>query len=215
MTQPASAEERILRFLKFRGPQAAEEIARHLGISVPGARKHLAGMVERRLLSTFDESAGVGRPRRFWTLAETANARFPDTHAVLTVELIAAMRKLFGREGLDRLIGERERQMLSRYGEALSGLSEPEQRIDRLAQLRSAEGYMAEWSRHGRGGWLLVENHCPICAAARACQDFCRSELDVFRAALGPDLAVERAEHLLGGSRRCAYRIFPSPVTAP
>jgi predicted ArsR family transcriptional regulator len=54
---------------------------------------------------------------------------------------------------------------------------------------------------------LLVENHCPICAAARACQNFCRSELDVFRRVLGPDVQVERVEHQLAGARRCAYRI--------
>lgn len=207
MSRPA--EERILRFLKFRGPQTAEEIARHLDISIPGARKHLVGMLDRELLVTFDESAGVGRPRRFWGLAEAANSRFPDTHAILTVELIGAMRQLFGREGLDGLIAERERQTLARYREAMADLDSPEDRIDRLAQLRSAEGYMAEWRRDGHGGWLLVENHCPICAAARACQDFCRSELQVFRAVLGDDLAVERCEHLLGGSRRCAYRILP------
>ncbi len=212
MSHAGSAEDRILRFLKFRGPQTADDVARHLGISIPGVRKHLVGMLERNLLTSFDESAGVGRPRRFWALAEAANARFPDTHAVLTVELIAAMRALFGRQGLDDLIGERERQTLARYREALAGIADHEGRIDRLAQLRHAEGYMAEWSRDGERGWLLVENHCPICAAARACQNFCRSELDVFRAALGPGLSVERAEHLLGGSRRCTYRIALSPV---
>ena len=29
----------------------------------------------------------------------------------------------------------------------------------------------------------------------------------VFRAALGPSVTVERAEHILAGARRCAYRI--------
>ena len=72
--------------------------------------------------------------------------------------------------------------------------------------LRSAEGYMAELQRD-QAGFLLVENHCPICVAAKACQGFCRSELQLFRAALGPAVAVERSEHLVAGARRCAYRI--------
>jgi predicted ArsR family transcriptional regulator len=198
--------------LKLGGPLTASEVARRLAMTVPGARKHLAGMRDRGLLQTFDESVGVGRPRRFWSLAQAADSRFPDTHAVLTVELIAAMRKLFGRDGLDRLIGERESQTLGRYRDAMIELHDPESRVERLAQLRSAEGYMAEWSRDGHGGWLLVENHCPICAAARSCQDFCRSELEVFRAALGAGVEIERAEHMLSGSRRCAYRILPVPV---
>jgi predicted ArsR family transcriptional regulator len=54
-----------------------------------------------------------------------------------------------------------------------------------------------------------VENHCPICAAARACQGFCRSELALFEMLLAPARVV-RVEHLLEGARRCAYRITPA-----
>jgi predicted ArsR family transcriptional regulator len=57
------------------------------------------------------------------------------------------------------------------------------------------------------GGFLLVENHCPVCAAARTCQGLCASELEVFRRVLGPDVTVERSDHILAGARRCAYRV--------
>lgn len=207
MPAPASSEERILRFLKFRGPQTAETVSHHLGVSVPGARKHLLAMRQGGLIDHFDEAGAVGRPRRFWSLTERAQARFPDTHAVLTVEMIGAIRSVFGADGLDRLIAERERETLQRYRAALSGAADLGRRVARLAALRDEEGYMAEWSRLDDGAWLLVENHCPICAAARACQNFCRSEIEVFRAALGPGVGVERAEHLLAGGRRCTYRI--------
>ena len=207
MQAPASSEERILRFIKFRGPQTAETVSRHLGVSVPGARKHLVAMLEGDLLDHFDEAGAVGRPRRYWALTEKAQARFPDAHAVLTVEMIASIRSVFGADGLDRLIGARERLTLDRYRAALTGTDGLEERVERLAALSDEEGFMAEWSRLDDGAFLLVENHCPICAAARACQNFCRSELDIFRAALGPGAVVERAEHMLSGSRRCAYRI--------
>lgn len=209
MPAGASSEERILRFLKFRGPQTAEAVSRRLDISVPGARKHLAAMLEGGLVSHFDEAGAVGRPRRHWRLTPKAQARFPDSHAVLTVEMIGSIRAVFGADGLDRLIAERERQTLARYRAALAGAPDLAGQVERLAELRDEEGYMAEWSRLGDGAFLLVENHCPICVAARACQNFCRSELETFRAALGPGAAVERAEHLLAGSRRCAYRIAP------
>ena len=77
------------------------------------------------------------------------------------------------------------------------------------AALRAAEGYMAKWSREDDGTYLLVENHCPICAAAAACQGFCRAELALFRTALGECVTVERTDHILAGARRCAYRISP------
>jgi len=87
---------------------------------------------------------------------------------------------------------------------AAGGLGE---RVARLADLRSAEGYMADWEPDGEGGYVLSENHCPICAAATACQNFCRAELAVFRDVLGPGATVERTDHIVMGARRCAYRI--------
>ena len=77
------------------------------------------------------------------------------------------------------------------------------------ARIRREEGYMAEWTRAEDGALLLVENHCPICAAARTCQGLCRDELSLFREILGDDVEVERTEHLLSGARRCAYRVAP------
>jgi predicted ArsR family transcriptional regulator len=56
---------------------------------------------------------------------------------------------------------------------------------------------------------LLLEHHCPICDAASACQGLCRAELDLFRETLGGDVEVTRAQHVLSGDLRCAYRVSP------
>ena len=85
------------------------------------------------------------------------------------------------------------------------------ERAKLLAEQRAEEGYMADVKRQSDGSLLLVENHCPICVAARACQGFCRSELNLFREVLGSDAKVEREEHILAGARRCAYRITAKP----
>jgi hypothetical protein len=67
---------------------------------------------------------------------------------------------------------------------------------------------MAEWKQEG-DDYLLIENHCPICAAATECQGFCRSELEIFSEALGREVSIERSEHIIAGARRCLYRIQP------
>jgi predicted ArsR family transcriptional regulator len=76
-----------------------------------------------------------------------------------------------------------------------------------LADIRSREGYMASCSKQADGTFLLVEDHCPICAAAATCQALCRSELAIFRKVLGHGIVVERVDHVLAGARRCAYRV--------
>ncbi|AHC45613.1 putative transcriptional regulator [Achromobacter xylosoxidans NBRC 15126 = ATCC 27061] len=66
---------------------------------------------------------------------------------------------------------------------------------------------MAEYEELDDGSLLFIENHCPICAAATACQGFCRAELAVFEQVL--QARVERVEHILKQARRCAYTIRP------
>lgn len=207
---PASSE-RILLSLKARGPQSTQVLATQLGISLPGMRKHLTALARDGLVESGFVSAGVGRPKRVWSLTGAAGARFPDTHAFLTVELLGAARAAFGEAGIERLISHREADARRRYQAALADCARLEDKLARLARLRSDEGYMAETSRDADGAHLLVENHCPICAAARACQGFCRSELALFAAVLGPDVRIERTDHILAGARRCAYRVTTAP----
>lgn len=204
-----ASENRILRLLKFRGEQSTAAIARAIEVTAPGARKHLAALLERSLLRFEDRPGRVGRPERYWFLTPAAQALFPDSHAVLTVEMIESVRALFGDEGLDRLIDARERTMLDRYGAALAAAPDQAGRIRALADLRTSEGYMAEATPLPDGAWLLAENHCPICAAATACKGFCRSELALFSQLLGDAVTVERTDYILTGARRCAYRITP------
>ncbi|MDQ0462538.1 putative ArsR family transcriptional regulator [Caulobacter ginsengisoli] len=163
------------------------------------------------LVEHVSEKAGVGRPGQVWSLTGAGHARFPDSHAQMTLELIAAARSAFGEEGLDRLIAARETASAQSYGEQLTA-PDLEARLEQLALARAREGYMAKVEPHPDGGWLLIENHCPICAAARACQGFCRSELALFRLMLGDGVSIERTDHILAGARRCAYRVQPAAI---
>lgn len=198
--------DQLLYQLKSRGPQAAATLAAACAITPMGAHKQLQSLREQGLVDSHDEVDGPGRPKRQWSLTAAGHARFPDRHADLAVQLIRHAAAALGAGAVDRLIAERERELQARYAAALAGLSSLGARVRRLAALRAEEGYMASAEKHGRD-WLLVEDHCPICAAAAACQGFCRSELEQFRHALGPGVSVERVEHLLAGARRCAYRV--------
>lgn len=211
-----SPADQILLMLKTLGPQETLPLAERLGVSRQAALQTLERLAAEGLVAATTERRGVGRPRSRWSLTGKAQARFPDTHAQLTVELLAAIRAEFGEAGVERLIARRERDAEAAYATALASARGLEDRLARLAALRTAEGYMADWSWLEDGAYLLVENHCPICAAASACQGFCRAELDLFRHALGEDVSVERTDHILAGARRCAYRITvrAPPVSA-
>jgi predicted ArsR family transcriptional regulator len=205
---PKSAAERFLLLLKMRGPQPASVLAKELGMTGEGARLQLVKLQEERLVQSTTAAKGVGRPTVLYELTVAGNACFPNTHAELTVQLLEGISGVLGPEALDALIANREQWTTQRYTEAMQDAPNLEERLTRLAQIRSAEGYMAEW-QPGESGYLFVENHCPICAAAQTCQGFCRAELNTFSQVLGEQVQVERTSHILAGARRCAYLVRP------
>jgi predicted ArsR family transcriptional regulator len=200
------AADRFLVFLKTRGPQTAASLGKAAGVTAEAARQQLVRLASDGLVVAAAKPRGVGRPTQMWGLTEAGNARFPDGHAELTAQLIGTIRTQLGEDVLDRLIALRTAESKANYAAALEGTTGLGERVARLAEARTQEGYMAE-SRAEGDGYLLVENHCPICVAATACQGFCRAELDTFRAVLGPEASVERTEHIIQGDRRCAYRV--------
>lgn len=201
--------ERILFRLKTVGPQSTASLADSLGLTTEAVRQQVQKLQEANLIAGEAERAGgAGRPRQVWALTAAGHARFPDTHAQLAVDLIGSMRQLFGDAGVERLIDARREDNRQAYLSHLKGARTIGERVQRLAEIRQREGYMAS-ARADGADWLLMEDHCPICAAARACQGFCRAELLLFQDVLGPDVQVVREQHLLAGARRCSYRISP------
>ncbi|WP_295748898.1 metalloregulator ArsR/SmtB family transcription factor [Undibacterium sp.] len=199
--------ERVLYLLKTRGPQTAQEIAEILELTSMGARRQLEAWQEKGILSCEDAAEKIGRPTRRWQLTAEGHARFPDRHGDLTVQIIAQVRSLFGEAGLEKLISAREQDTEAQYVAALAKANNLKARVKALSAARNAEGYMAHMEIQDDGNLHLIEDHCPICAAAQSCQQFCRSELAVFQRVLGPQCSVERIEHLQAGARRCVYLV--------
>jgi predicted ArsR family transcriptional regulator len=197
----------ILFQLKSLGDAQAETLARRLRISVQAVRQRLERLLAEQLVEFADQPKGRGRPRRMWSLTTQAASLFPDTHAQLTVDLISSIRAELGETALTRLLDRRAQEVTATYRKKLDREPDVGGKLRALAEARSAEGYMARLDEQSDGTYLLVEDHCPICAAATICQGFCSVELKVFRNLLGPEWQIERQDHLLAGARRCTYQI--------
>jgi len=201
------SQDRILFHLKTRGPQTAADVGLRLEMTPAGARQHLVGLETSGLVEGAEQRQGRGRPKKYWRLTPRGHARFPDRHSELTLDMLRSIRGLFGERGLEKLIAHRERTCIDTYRKDIAKRPSLRQKLAALVKIRGHEGYMASFSQQDARTFLLVENHCPICAAAAACQGLCRSELAIFRAVLGDKVSVERIDHMLAGARRCAYRI--------
>ncbi|QLE84435.1 MULTISPECIES: helix-turn-helix transcriptional regulator [Shewanella] len=200
--------ERIIEYIKQHGPTTAKVLASEFALTTMGVRQHLQSLEDDGMLVFEDKKAARGRPTRYWALTASTNKFFPDRHDDLTSQLIESVVTVFGDGGLEQLIAHREQQSYKQYSQRLQSHPDLAGKLNELAQIRTEEGYVANVEFDGQCYWLL-ENHCPICAAASGCLNFCRSELALFQSLLGDLASVSREEHIIEGARRCAYKLTP------
>lgn len=199
----------ILIDLKTAGPSDAAALAGRLGVTAMAVRQHLYALRAERLVLARKQPRPLGRPAKLWQLTAEADRYFPDAHADLAVGLIETMRRTLGEDGLAAIIAARSDNHKRDYRAALDTVPGLPGKLAALAEIRTREGYMAAVTNDAEG-YLFVENHCPICSAAKACTGLCAMELQVFQAALGDGCRIERTDHILAGARRCAYRVTPA-----
>jgi predicted ArsR family transcriptional regulator len=203
----------IVHLLKTEGPLTSASLAERLGLTAMAVRQHLYALQEEKFVTVEERKVPIGRPAKHWQLTRDADRLFPEAYAELSLSLIGALGDAFGAEGMQRVLESRCARQRSAYAQRIAPGASLKQKLQQLASIRSEEGYMAEVRPGPQGSFLFVENHCPICVAATQCQGFCAAELDLFRNVLGPDIAIEREEHIVSGARRCAYRVSHTTMT--
>ena len=194
----------------MQGPLDSAQLADQLELTAMAVRQHLYALQNEGHVEAEERPVPIGRPAKHWRLTREADQLFPEAYAELNVSLIQALRDTFGEEGLDQVLVSRCARQRQDYAKRIRASAPLDKKLKELARVRTEEGYMAEVRREKDGSYLLLENHCPICAAANACQGFCSTELDLFRSILGRGVSVERVEHIVAGDRRCAYRVTPT-----
>ena len=201
------AQRRVVDHLKRSGPCTTADLAAALDVTTQAVRPPLAELESRGLVVAEPVVTGVrGRPPLGWALSPLAIELFPDRHRDLTVELIEAMRSALGDEAVAKVLAERDRNQAASIEAELPEDADVATRVAQLAKARDEQGYMAEVRADG-DDLLLIEHHCPVCAAATACRGLCDNELKLFRDVVGPAATVERTQHLLSDDERCVYRI--------
>jgi predicted ArsR family transcriptional regulator len=206
----------LVHLLKQEGPLDAQELAARLHVSAMAVRQHLYALHAEQLVTYHETPRPRGRPAKRWQLTPAADRLFPEAYAELTLSLLTTIMEAFGKTGLERLLALRSRQQAAAYGAQMRGHDTLPQRLAALATIRTDEGYMAEVQSQADGSFILLEKHCPICAAAVACTGLCGKELEVFQEVLGAGITIERTEHIVAGAPRCAYRVSTGAVrTAP
>ncbi|NOZ65834.1 MAG: transcriptional regulator [Alphaproteobacteria bacterium] len=206
---------RILMMLKQDGPQEASHIAKQIGVTDMAIRQHLYTLEEQGDITHYTTPRPKGRPAKVWQLTDQASTHFPNSHAEFSTGLISSIEQVFGQSGMEKLLEVRFQEQIKDYNTQIPAHTPLKNKLEKLAAIRSREGYMADiLPGKNTGDYLFVENNCPVCEAAKSCTGICARELDLFREILGEDVTIERDEHIIEGARRCAYVISPSSKAA-
>jgi DeoR family suf operon transcriptional repressor len=209
LAELAPGRRAVLTRLKSWGEATADGLADDLGITVGAVRQQLGPLSNAGLVAHRDERLGPGRPRRWYCLTPAAEALFPKRYGQLANQLLGFIED----SDPDLVASAFERRAEQRRERAAARLTgrDFEGRVRELARILDEDGYLADCEPGGDGSWLVTERNCAILDVARHHRQACSSELAFLQAVL-PDANVERVAHVLGGARRCAYRITPQPA---
>ena len=200
-------KKKILWYLKVMQQAGLEELANTMKISRMGAHKHLADLQKRGLVEALESRTGVGRPKMIYKLSSQSKTVFPKSYVSIATFSMDFIEKNMGKEGVIRMLRERQNDLFSTYYERLKNLNFGD-RVKELAKIRDEEGYIAESKKNkgkGDSGHVLLEYNCPIIHIAEKHWEACSAETELFEKLLYAD--VETTHRAAKGDLVCKFAI--------
>lgn len=200
-------KKKILWYLKVMQQAGLEELANTMKISRMGAHKHLADLQKRGLVEALESRTGVGRPKMIYKLSSQSKTVFPKSYASIATHSLDFIEKNMGKDGVIRMLRERQNDLFGTYYERLKNLNF-EDRVKELAKIRDEEGYIAESKKNkskGDSGHVLLEYNCPIIHIAEKHWEACFAETELFEKLLYAD--VETTHRAAKGDLVCKFAI--------
>jgi predicted ArsR family transcriptional regulator len=202
--QDMSTRKMILNMIKVKGSMSVNDMAKRLGITEMGVRRHLNTLERDGLIESTLVRQAMGRPAHLFSLSEAADDLFPKNYPQLTLDLLGELSAASGEDTVGMLFERRKDKLLRSYGKRMEGKALKE-RVSELADIQNAGGYMVEWNADEEGNYVFQEYNCPISQVANRYDKACSCELSLFSALL--EAEVERTECLAKGGKKCVYLI--------
>lgn len=206
---PSNLRRDLLLRLRVDGPSTPDQLASRLGASRTGVLQQLRALEAAHLVSRQTIRHGVGRPRHLYDITADAQDLFPSGYEGLAAGLLAAIEAVGGTDLLQEVFAARCRQLGTRVREDMAARVADDapllDRVQELAVIQSAHGYLAGAVLNVDGSIRLQEHNCAIFHIAAASPAACQAELELFSDVLGAD--VVREQHITAGDRCCSYRI--------
>lgn len=199
----------ILQHLLKCGEVTAQDLAEKLDISPQAIRKHLKDLETEGLIYHTAEQLGMGRPQFIYALTAAGRDRFPDSYNQFAVNFLDTLIDTLGKEQVSEVLHKQWQRKAQHYKSQL-GDDSLKQKLEKLAEIRRAEGYVTEWfpvegNDQQKQDFIFTEYNCAIAHVAESFPSVCGHELEMFATVL--DCPVERTHWMVDGEHRCGYLI--------
>lgn len=198
------SQRRLLELMKRLGECTLADLESGFELSRETLRIHLKslaaqGMVERAGV----QRTGPGRPHVLYRLTPAGEALFPRREGALLRELATFLLERGRRDLLEEFFADRLARKRRELEPRVAGLDGRE-RLERIAEVLSGEGFLAEVVDTAEGPRLRL-SHCPIQDLVAVTDLPCR-----FEEALIEEIAGSRPVReafIPAGSHACVYSI--------
>jgi predicted ArsR family transcriptional regulator len=199
-------KKKLLYYLKVMQQARLQELAKSMKISKMAVHKHLTQLQKRGLVDNILIREGVGRPKMQYRLTSKSKTIFPKSYGALAVCALDFIEKKMGKEGVKKVLRERQVELFDKYYERLKTLNF-DQKVRELAKIRDEEGYIAESRKEKRrnGIHTLLEYNCPILEIAENHWEACSTETELFEKLLGAK--IETTHRAAKGDTLCRFVI--------
>lgn len=207
----------IMLCLLKDGPVTASYVAKTLGLSAAGVRRHLdilladdlTEVVQRRPIH---HSGGRGRPAKHFRLTDLGRAHFGHAYDELAADALDALRAAGGERAVRAFAKARFQRMVADVVPLAPGVvedAEVEKVARTLADALDAHGYAATVTTAGQGV-QICQHHCPVAHVAAQHPELCEAEQEVFATLLGRH--VQPLASIADGHGICTTNIPLTPL---
>ncbi|BDZ43756.1 hypothetical protein GCM10025865_30550 [Paraoerskovia sediminicola] len=209
-----STRERVLNHVVTDGPVSAADLARTLGLTPAGVRRHLGLLEAEALISEYRTPHGDGsrgRPARRFVATTRGQSELSAAYPDLASQALRFLAESAGSEAVETFARARLDEFVQRNSAAIDA-DDVAGRARQLTQVLADEGF-ASSLRPVPGGFALqlCQGHCPVQRVAEEFPQLCEAEAEAFSRLLGSH--VQRLATLAGGGHACTTNV-PIPRTA-
>jgi len=202
-----TTRERILGLIVSAGPVTAATLARELGVTPAGVRRHLIALHHDALITEHEQpglgARGRGRPARSYVATPEGQQALTSAYADVAVDALGFMRD---QGTLEEFVEAKAAELEQALDIAVPADASMEDKVAALSKALGDKGY-ATSVRPGHGGVTLqlCQGHCPVQSIAESAPEWCEAETRVFSRIL--NVHVQRLSTLAGGAHVCTTTI--------